>query len=472
MELMAAGYHLFHVSDLVRYGSKPLWELSVRPALRSEFANRLRTFQSVVDYLPHQVFIGNQGPEDLNREPRPWFCRTNGSAPVIGKFGEILTQPDFFLLMKEADQFDLVWLEYEWLSGQEDPWRRRGWSQEGLGPLEGKLLGDINDEIDREGALPLFHEGKTVGCVRQAHEQDPNLEPTVLLENFAAKATGAFALRHLLTQQRMDPETVDVVLSCSEDAVGDRYNRGGGNLAKAIAEMAGCSNASGVDIKSFCASPGYAIVHGAALISAGIARQVAVVGGGSLPKLGMKFLGHLKNDMPILEDVLASMAFLMTGRTGEAPFIRMEAIGQHRVKAGISEQALLETLVGEPLRALGMKMLDISRFAVELHNPEITEPAGSGDVPRNNYRSLGAFAVLRKEILATEIPEFVTSRGMVGFSPTQGHIPAAVPYVGHALSRLRQGSLDHVMFVAKGSLFLGRMTQLMDGISFVLSRPE
>jgi len=32
------------------------------------------------------------------------------------------------------------------------------------------------------------------------------------------------------------------------------------------------------------------------------------------------------------------------------------------------------------------------------------------------------------------------------------------------------GEMEHTMFLAKGSLFLGRMTQLADGISFLLER--
>jgi betaine reductase len=32
------------------------------------------------------------------------------------------------------------------------------------------------------------------------------------------------------------------------------------------------------------------------------------------------------------------------------------------------------------------------------------------------------------------------------------------------------GRLRRVMFLAKGSLFLGRMTQMSDGLSFILER--
>ena len=38
----------------------------------------------------------------------------------------------------------------------------------------------------------------------------------------------------------------------------------------------------------------------------------------------------------------------------------------------------------------------------------------------------------------------------------------------HALDGLRAGDYQYSMFLAKGSLFLGRMTHLSDGESFVL----
>ena len=113
-------------------------------------------------------------------------------------------------------------------------------------------------------------------------------------------------------------------------------------------------------------------------------------------------------------------------------------------------------------------MTDVDRYAVELHNPEITEPGNSGDVPKTNYRTLAAMAVMRGEIERDDMDDFVTEHGMPGFSPTQGHIPAGVPYLGHAHVAMRAGEMTRAMIVAKGSLFLGRMTQLVDGVSFVI----
>ena len=112
----------------------------------------------------------------------------------------------------------------------------------------------------------------------------------------------------------------------------------------------------------------------------------------------------------------------------------------------------------------------MDKFATEMHNPELTEPQGSGNVPKTNYRIIGSLAVLRKEIERGALDDFVSSRGMPGFSPTQGHIASAVPVLGHAVRKMKDGQMDKAMFLAKGSLFLGRMTQLADGISFVLEK--
>ena len=100
----------------------------------------------------------------------------------------------------------------------------------------------------------------------------------------------------------------------------------------------------------------------------------------------------------------------------------------------------------------------------------MTEPGGSGDVPLLNYRLIAALATVKKEIAREDIPQFVETHGMPGFSPTQGHIASAIPFLGHAFDRISAGEMQRAMFLAKGSLFLGRMTQLSDGMSFMLEK--
>ena len=89
-------------------------------------------------------------------------------------------------------------------------------------------------------------------------------------------------------------------------------------------------------------------------------------------------------------------------------------------------------------------------------------------MPLLNYRVIAALAALAQEIAPTEVDAFIRTRGLPGFSPTQGHIASALPFLAHAVDGLRAGTLQRTLFLAKGSLFLGRMTQLWDGASITL----
>jgi betaine reductase len=224
-------------------------------------------------------------------------------------------------------------------------------------------------------------------------------------------------------------------------------------------------------VKAFCAAPIHALIMAAGLVASGVHDRVAVVAGGALAKLGMKFEGALEHGMPILEDVLAATAILVgpaDDGPAHAPRIRLDAVGRHRVVAGSSQQALLEDIVGRPLDAMGRSVADVDVYATELHNPEITEAAGGGDVPDRNYRMLAGLGVVRGELTRDAMPAFVRAHGLPGFSPTQGHIASAIPWLPHALRRFAAGELGCTMLMAKGSLFLGRMTRLWDGASITL----
>ena len=45
-----------------------------------------------------------------------------------------------------------------------------------------------------------------------------------------------------------------------------------------------------------------------------------------------------------------------------------------------------------------MKITDIDKYSPEMQNPDITKPAGAGDVPLANYKMIGALAVKRGDI--------------------------------------------------------------------------
>jgi glycine/sarcosine/betaine reductase complex component C subunit beta len=458
-------YSLTHVPDLVRYGSKPSRELRANPALEQQLKDQLRSFNVATAYAPHQVYIGNITPAELSNLPKPWYDKLIEGATSNGRFGDLVDQDRLYYQLAEADQFNLVTLEEKWF--QEHAAKLANGKTLRVGSLV-----NITALCEKGGALGLYSGERLVGAFEPGHAEDASLAADVLLENLAAKVTAAHSLGSLLNALKLSPEEIDFVISCSEEAVGDRYNRGGGNLAKAIAEEVGCENASGSDTKAFCAGPLYAMVHGASLIQAGVCRKVAVVAGGSLAKLGMKFESHLKKGMPILEDVLGSFAVILSAaKTGE-PCVRLDSAAFHPVRGGASPQAMAESLAEKPLAKLGMKLTDVDRYAVELHNPEITVPSGSGDVPRTNYLTLAALAVMRGQIKRDQMEDFVRTRGMLGYAPTQGHIPSAIVYLGHALDALRNNEIKNALFISKGSLFLGRMTQLSDGCSFLVEKSE
>jgi betaine reductase len=84
-------------------------------------------------------------------------------------------------------------------------------------------------------------------------------------------------------------------------------------------------------------------------------------------------------------------------------------------------------------------MTEVDDYATELHNPEITEPQGSGNVPERNYRTIAALAAQNGDIERADIASFVSERGMPGFAPTQGHLASALCYLPHAINRLTTG---------------------------------
>lgn len=186
----------------------------------------------------------------------------------------------------------------------------------------------------------------------------------------------------------------------------------------------------------------------------------------------MKFRGHLSAGYPVLEDVLAGVAIDVTADDGRSPLMRLDTATTHRIGDGAAAHQMAAALTMNPLRAQGLRLRDVDRYAVELHNPDITEPAGSGDVATRNYQMIAALAAQAGEITRAQMAEFVEAHGLPGFSPTQGHIPSAIPYVPHAIVGLTEGSLQRVQLIAKGSLFLGRMTEMADGASLLLERQQ
>jgi hypothetical protein len=460
---------LGHVPGLARHGSKPARELPKSKDVKAKFLGSLRSFEDAVAYAPHQAYIGAVHPRDMGE--RPWFGNGDRAASRFGPRGEIVPDLEFLGLMAVVDRFELLVLAPDVAEEAAKALADHPLAEHFDLDRIDKAVGDPEAVASRKGALGL-HLGasRLGGAIAGAHEEDESLSATVLLDNLASKATATLSLLHLLQNAGIAPASVDFVIGCGEEAIGDRYQRGGGNMAKAVAEAAGLTEASGMDVKNFCAAPAPALVTAAAMVTAGLFDRVAVIAGGSLAKLGMKFQGHLRHDMPVMEDVIGGAAALVQADDGVSPRIRLDSVGRHRVAAGGSNPAIMEALAVEPLRRLGIPMDEVDDYATELHNPEITEPQGSGDVPARNYKTIAALAAQKGEIDRADIAAFAAAHGMPGFAPTQGHLASALCYLPHAVDRLTTGDAGRVLLLAKGSLFLGRMSQLSDGMSVLLER--
>ena len=471
--LKGAGYALINTPDMImQNGSTQTTEKIVNPD--SEYLKALpdhiRSYEQVISYAPNQVYIGNMKPQDLKDLEAPWFDKPVEKAERFGQFGEIMPQDEFILLMKIADAFELVMVEKSFMEKAKAKLAGHPLFKEEAGALpEGADIAEIEAAL-LQHAEALYHDGELVGCVKKAHDVDINLSAHVMLENLVSKASGMLAFKHLIDKNKFDAEEIQYVIECSEEACGDMNQRGGGNFAKAIAERCGAVNATGSDTRGFCAAPVHALIEAAALVQAGIHENVVVVAGGATAKLGMNGKDHVKKDLPILEDVVGAFAVMVGKNDGTSPVIRTDLTGKHTVGTGSSPQAVITALVTESLDRAGLKITDIDKYSVEMQNPDITKPAGAGDVPEANYKMIAALAVKRGELDRTQLTEFIVEHGMPGWAPTQGHIPSGVPYLGFAKEDLTSGSLNKVMVVGKGSLFLGRMTDLFDGVSVILER--
>lgn len=455
----------------MRYGGTPWQEFQAKPD--SEFLKALpghmQTWEEAASYAPNQAYIGAMHLDDLAKAPKPWIDNL-GKAERYGVYGEIMPEDEFIAFMDICDVFDLIWLEKDFSARMKEKLATDPVIvEEQLKRLEaGHDEAEIKDAVEKHGALPIYIDGKMVAICRRAHDTDENLSAHVMLENLACKASGVLALLHLIKNCGLKPADIDFVVECSEEAVGDIMQRGGGNMAKAIAEIAGCGNASGFDVRGFCAGPTAAMISAASMVATGARSNVAVVGGGSLPKLFMNSRDHVKKNLKALENCIGSFAVLLVPDDGTEPVIRLDSIGKHSVAAGASPQAITSALTFEPLQRLGLKLTDVDKYAPELHNAEITLPAGAGNVPEANYKMIGALSVMKGQIKREDIPKFVEEHGLPGFVHTQGHIPSGVPYLGHARDDIKAGKINRAMIIGKGSLFLGRLTNLADGASFLV----
>lgn len=473
--IKGASYVLAHTPDMVIHnGATQNTERIVNPGSEylKKLPSHLRSYADVLNYAPNQTYIGNMTPAALGAIEQPWYTKPLENGARYGRFGEIMPQDEYYMLMQVCDVFDLLHLEKSFVADVKPRFVANPIIGEDIAARvrEGVELSEIEHFVNDEHAEGIYHNAKLVGYVKRAHDVDVNLSAHVMHENLVSKSGSVLAMLYLMKNTGIDKAEVEYVIDCSEEACGDVNQRGGGNFAKAAAEIAGLASATGSDTRSFCAGPAHAMVLAASLVKAGTYKNVVVTAGGCTAKLGMNGKDHVNKEMPILEDMLGGFAVLVSVNDGVNPEIDNSIVGRHTVGTGSSPQAVISGLVSEPLDRAGLKIPDIDKYAAEMQNPDITKPAGAGDVPASNYKMIAALAVKRGDIEKASLASFTEEHGMVGWAPTQGHIPSGVPYLGFAREQIMAGEINTAMIVGKGSLFLGRMTNLFDGVSFVVRK--
>ena len=471
--IKGASYVLAHTPSMVLLnGTTQTTEKIVNPESEylKEVPSHLRSYEECVNYWPNQVYIGNAHPDELAEVEFPYYDKVKEGAERYGKYGEIIPEEEFLLLVQAVDVFEVVKLDKDFVAAHKEAFAADPIITEDIIEKieEGIELAEIEKLVNEEHAEPLCFDGKLVGCVKRAHDVDVNLSAHVMHENLMSKATNVLALLYGVRNAGIEKSDIEYVIDCAEEACGDMNQRGGGNFAKAAAEIAGLVNATGSDTRGFCAGPSHALVEAAALVASGAYKCVAVTAGGCTAKLGMNGKDHVKKGLPILEDCLGGFCVIIAENDGVNPEINLGILGRHTVGTGSAPQMVIGSLVADPLERNDMKITDIDKFSPEMQNPDITKPAGAGDVPLANYKMIGALAVKRGELDKKELASFPAKHGLTGWAPTQGHIPSGVPYIGFAREDILAGKIKNAMIIGKGSLFLGRMTNLFDGCSFVI----
>ena len=471
--IKGTGYVLVHTPDMVgENGATWTQERIVNPDgdYLKKLPSYIRSWEDALAYWPNQVYIGNKTPRDLSAVPEPWYDKQCDVNDRYGKYGQMMPEGEFYLLMQAADVFDLVELEAGFVASQKEAFAANPAIDETIVARikDGSAIDSIKNAVENEAAEPLLYKDELVGCVKRAHEIDVNLSAHTMLENIVSKASSILAILCGLEVAGIKKEEVDYVIDCCEEACGDVLQRGGGNFAKAAAEIAGLVNATGSDVRGFCAGPTHALIEAASLVAAGAYECVLVAAGGCTAKLGMNGKSHIDKDIPILEDVLGGFAIAVTRDDGVSPEINLQVLGHHTAGMSASPQVVTQSLVYDALDRNDMSVTDIDYFSPEMHNSDILKPAGGGDPAAGSYKMIAAAGVKKGVFDKAAIKTFASEHGLTGFAPTQGHIPSGVPGIGYIRDEIIAGNAQRAMIIGKGSLFLGRLTNLFDGVSFLM----
>ena len=121
--IKGASYVLAHTPEMVVYnGTTQTTERVVNPESEylKELRDHLRSYEECVNYWPNQVYIGNATPEELSQVEFPYYDKTREGSERYGKFGEIMPEEEFLLLVQACDMFEVVKLDKNFVSAHKD----------------------------------------------------------------------------------------------------------------------------------------------------------------------------------------------------------------------------------------------------------------------------------------------------------------------------------------------------------------
>lgn len=171
--IKGASYILAHTPDMVmENGTTQTTEKIVNPGSEylKELPNHIRTYEQALAYLPNQTYIGNMHPDELAKYPQPWVDTTvDGLNKREGKFGEIMPEDEFYMLMQCVDVFELVMLDKEFVAQVKDKFAANPVIDESIVARihEGVDASEIEHFVNEEHAEPLVYGGKPSVSLRE-----------------------------------------------------------------------------------------------------------------------------------------------------------------------------------------------------------------------------------------------------------------------------------------------------------------
>ena len=122
-----------------------------------------------MNYWPNQVYIGNATPEDLAGVEFPYYDKVKEGAERYGKYGEIMPEEEFILLVQACDQFEVVKIDKDFVSAHKDAFAADPIITEDIAARveAGVELSEIEAAVKDEHAEGIYVAGKLVACVKR-----------------------------------------------------------------------------------------------------------------------------------------------------------------------------------------------------------------------------------------------------------------------------------------------------------------